>query len=108
MVITTGVTGMIHHVVGLFTHPDEEGGEIRGDKEKSASHMSLTHTLILAAIPAVSAFIGTTQVGWVIGNRPPVMLTVESALWMTVRSYLAMLGGVAGVGAVIHRMARPK
>eukprot|EP01030_Chromulinospumella_sphaerica_P010360 gene10360-10167_t len=57
---------MIHHVVGLFTHPDQEWREIRGDKEESIGHMYLTHTLILAAIPAVSAFIGTTQVGWVI------------------------------------------
>ncbi|MFV3016448.1 Yip1 family protein, partial [Pseudomonas sp. KHB2.9] len=93
---------MIHHVVGLFTHPDQEWREIRGDKEESVSHMYLTHTLILAAIPAVSAFIGTTQVGWVIGSRSPVMLTQESALWMTVMSYLAMLGGVAIMGAFIH------
>ena len=97
---------MIHHVVGLFTHPDQEWREIRGDKEESVSHMYLTHTLILAAIPAVSAFIGTTQVGWVIGSRSPVMLTQESALWMTVMSYLAMLGGVAIMGAFIHWMAR--
>jgi len=97
---------MIHHVVGLFTHPDQEWKEIRGDQEESISHMYLTHTLILAAIPAVSAFIGTTQVGWVIGNRAPVMLTFESALWMTIMSYLAMLGGVAVMGAFVHWMAR--
>ncbi|WP_207267380.1 Yip1 family protein [Pseudomonas sp. FW300-N1B4] len=88
---------MIHHVVGLFTHPDQEWKEIRGDQEESISHMYLTHTLILAAIPAVSAFIGTTQVGWVIGSRAPVMLTTESALWMTIMSYLAMLGGLAAL-----------
>ena len=89
---------MIHHVVGLFTHPDQEWREIRGDKEESISHMYLTHTLILAAIPAISAFIGTTQVGWVIGNRAPVMLTQESALWMTLMSYAAMLCGGRGHG----------
>ncbi|MBK5352076.1 YIP1 family protein [Pseudomonas sp. TH41] len=97
---------MIHHVVGLFTHPDQEWKEIRGDQEESISRMYLTHTLILAAIPAVSAFIGTTQVGWVIGSRAPVMLTQESALWMTIMSYVAMLGGVAVMGAFIHWMAR--
>ncbi len=58
---------MIHHVVGLFTHPDQEWREIRGDKEESIGHMYLTHTLILAAIPAVSAFIGTTPGG--LGHR---------------------------------------
>lgn len=96
---------MIHHVVGLFTHPDQEWREIRGEEE-TISHMYLTHTLILAAIPAISAFIGTTQVGWVIGDRPAVMLTMESAIWMSIMSYLAMLGGVAVMGAFIHWMAR--
>lgn len=96
---------MIHHVLGLFTHPDQEWREIR-DEEESISHMYLTHTLILAAIPVVSAFIGTTQMGWVMGDRPPVMLTVESALWMSIMSYVAMLGGVAIMGAFIHWMAR--
>ena len=43
---------MIHHVWGLFTHPDQEWQEIRGEEE-SISHMYLTHVLILAAIPAI-------------------------------------------------------
>ncbi|MDH1263366.1 MULTISPECIES: Yip1 family protein [unclassified Pseudomonas] len=96
---------MIHHVWGLFTHPDQEWQEIRGEEE-SISHMYLTHVLILAAIPAVSAFIGTTQVGWAIGDRTPVMLTESSAMQMTIMSYLAMLAGVAVMGAFIHWMAR--
>jgi len=62
--------------------------------------------LILAAIPAISAFIGTTQVGWVIGARAPVMLTLDSALWMTLMSYIAMLAGVAVMGPFVHWMAR--
>ncbi|RAU47564.1 MULTISPECIES: Yip1 family protein [unclassified Pseudomonas] len=96
---------MIHHVLGLFTHPDQEWQQIRGEDE-TIGHMYLTHTLIMAAIPAVSAYIGTTQVGWVIGGRAPVMLTSESAVWMTIMSYLAMLAGVAVMGAFIHWMAR--
>lgn len=96
---------MIHHVLGLFTHPDQEWREIRGEEE-SISHMYLTHTLILAAIPPISAFIGTTQFGWVVAGRAPVMLTVDSALWMAIMSYIAMLVGVAVMGAFIHWMAR--
>lgn len=96
---------MIHHVWGLFTHPDQEWQEIRGEEE-SISHMYLTHVLILAAIPVVSAYIGTTQVGWTIGDGAPVMLTEASALQMTIMSYLAMLAGVAVMGAFIHWMAR--
>ncbi|MEG5263929.1 Yip1 family protein [Pseudomonas sp. JDS28PS106] len=96
---------MIHHVWGLFTHPDREWKQIRGEEE-TIRHMYFTHTLILAAVPAVSAYIGTTQVGWVIADRAPVMLTQGSALWMTVMSYLSMLAGVAVMGSFINWMAR--
>ena len=96
---------MIHHVWGLFTHPDEEWQEIRGEEE-SISHMYLTHVLILAAIPALCAYFGTTEVGWRIGAGEAVKLTPASAIQMTVMSYLAMLAGVAVMGAFIHWMAR--
>ncbi|AQZ95391.1 Yip1 family protein [Halopseudomonas phragmitis] len=96
---------MIHHVLGLFTHPDQEWKEIKGEEE-SIGHMYLTHVLILAAIPVVSAYIGTTQVGWTIGTAEAVKLTQASALQMTALSYLAMLAGVAVMGAFIHWMAR--
>ena len=97
---------MIHHVLGLFTHPDQEWREIRVDAEESVIHMYVTHTLILAAIPAISAFIGTTQIGWMIGGSAPVMLTINSALWMSLMSYLVMLAGVVVMASFIHWMAR--
>ena len=96
---------MIHHVFGLFTHPDEEWQDIRGD-EASISHMYLCHVLLLAAIPAASAYIGTTKVGWNIGDGAAVMLTHASALQMTSMSYLVMLIGVAVMACVVHWMAR--
>ena len=96
---------MIHHVWGLFTHPDEEWQEIRGEEE-SISHMYLTHVLILAAIPVICAYFGTTRVGWAIGDGAPVMLTEASALQMTILTYIAMLAGVGVMGAFVHWMAR--
>jgi hypothetical protein len=96
---------MIHHVLGLFTHPDQEWKEIRGEEE-SISHMYFTHVLILAAIPAISAYIGTSQVGWVVGDGAPVKLTEASALQMTVMTYIAMLIGIGAMGAFIHWMSR--
>lgn len=96
---------MINHVWGLLTHPNQEWQEIRGE-EKKISHLHLTPVLLLAAIPAISAFIGTTQLGWSIGSGEPVKLTEASALQMTVLSYLAMLAGVAVMGSFIHWMAR--
>ncbi len=96
---------MIQHVVGLFTHPDREWQEIR-EEDETLGCLYLTHILVLAAIPAVSAYIGTSQVGWSIGDREPVLLTPSSALQMTSLAYLAMLVGVALMGAFMHWMAR--
>ncbi|TBU93484.1 Yip1 family protein [Phytopseudomonas dryadis] len=96
---------MITHVWGLLAHPDQEWQQIRGERQ-SATRLYFTHVLFLAAIPAISAYIGTTQVGWAIGDREPTLLTEASALQLTGMAYLAMLAGVAVMGAFIHWMAR--
>jgi hypothetical protein len=96
---------MISHVAGLFTHPHQEWKEIR-DNPESISHVYFAHVLFLALIPPVSMYIGTTKVGWVIGKGDPVMLTESSALVMSGFMYLAMLAGVAVMGAFIHWMSR--
>lgn len=96
---------MINHVWGLFAHPGQEWQEITGE-EREVGHLHLGEVLVLAAIPAISAFIGTTQVGWSIGGGEAVKLTESSALQLTVLSYLAMLAGVAVMGGFIHWMSR--
>lgn len=96
---------MINHVWGLFAHPGQEWQEITGE-ERNVGHLHLGEVMALAAIPAISAFIGTTQVGWSIGGGEPVKLTEGSALQLTLLSYLAMLAGVAVMGGFIHWMSR--
>jgi len=96
---------MIQNVVGLFTNPDRAWRTIRAG-ETTLGPVYLAHVLVLAAIPAVSAYIGTTQVGWTIGTLESVRLTQASALQMTVLTWLAMLAGVAVMGAFIHWMSR--
>ena len=96
---------MISHVTGLFIHPVREWQEIR-DTQESVSHLYFAHVLFLALIPPVSMFIGTTKVGWTIGNGAPVMLTESSAAVMSTLMYLAMLVGVAVMGVFINWMSR--
>lgn len=96
---------MISHVAGLFTHPQQEWKEI-SETEESVSHLYFAHVLLLALIPPVSMFIGTTKVGWTIGNGAPVMLTESSAMTMSVLTYLALLAGVGVIGAFIDWMSR--
>lgn len=96
---------MISHVAGLFTRPHQKWEEIR-DTPESVPHLYFAHVLFLALIPPASMFIGTTKVGWVIGDRAPVMLTESSAMLMSALMYLALLAGVGVMGVFIHWMSR--
>jgi len=95
---------IFQHVTGLLTHPAHEWERIR-EERCTIGRCYCSHVLILAAIPAISGYIGTTQFGWSIGSRDPVMLTTESALTIAILSYITMLVAVFSVGKMIHWMA---
>lgn len=96
---------MIHHVWGLLAHPGSEWRHIRGERE-SATQMYASHVLALAAVPVICAFVGTTLVGWHFGDDAVVPLSIASALQLAVIFYLLILGAIALMGYVIHRMAQ--
>ena len=77
---------VLQHVWGLFTNPKREWEAIRDD-ECTIGKCYAIHVLILAAIPAISGFIGTTQFGWQIGVGDPVKLTLQSAGLIAVASW---------------------
>lgn len=92
---------ILDHVWGIFTHPDDEWKTIRSEPNTFGRHY-LTHALILAAIPAISSYIGATQVGWSIGADDKVhKLTTESALMLCLLFYGAMIAGVVILGKFI-------
>lgn len=95
---------VLKHAVGLFSHPAEEWAVIR-EERCTVGKCYLSYLLILAAIPAVSMFIGTTQVGWQVGYGPAVKLTSSSAMLIAVAFYFAMLSAVYVMGRLIHWMA---
>jgi hypothetical protein len=95
---------ILQHVWGLFVNPKREWESIRDDK-CTIGKCYAVHVLVLAAIPAVSGFIGTTQFGWRLGVGDPVKLTAESAGLIAVLYYLAMLVGVYSIGWLIHWMS---
>ncbi|QLF94517.1 YIP1 family protein [Pseudomonas sp. ABC1] len=96
---------MINHVWGLFAHPGQAWRDISNERQ-TVSRLYLSHILLLAAIPPLSAYIGTTQLGWSIAGGDPVRLTQASALPLALLSYLTMLIGIAVMGRFIHWMAR--
>ncbi|ERK09648.1 putative membrane protein [Serratia fonticola AU-P3(3)] len=96
---------MVNHVWGLLTHPNVELKQIKSENE-SVSHLYTHHVLLMALIPVVSAFIGTTQLGWLSGQGQAIRLDMFTAFYTAVAFYLLMLAGVAIMGKVIHWMAR--
>jgi hypothetical protein len=95
----------LSHVWGLFAHPAQEWEDIR--KERcSIGKCYCSHVLFLAAIPAIAGFIGTTQIGWQIGSSEVVKLTVESALMLSIATYVTMLVAVFTIGWMIHWMGK--
>lgn len=95
----------MNHVWGLFSHPNREMQSIKRENE-TVSHHYLHHVLIMAAIPVVCAFIGTTQIGWHFGADTRVQISVATGLGLAVLFYALMLAGVAVMGRVIWWMAR--
>ncbi|TCS41006.1 Yip1 family protein [Reinekea marinisedimentorum] len=92
---------ILNHVVGIFTHPDDEWDSIRKEPNTLGKHF-LPHTLLLALIPAVCGFLGSTQIGWSIGSGEAVYkLTTESALYLCILFYGAMIVGVVVLGKFI-------
>ncbi|WP_115718346.1 Yip1 family protein [Gallaecimonas mangrovi] len=92
------------HIWGLLTHPDREMHDIAKEHE-TVSHHYVHHVLMLAAIPVICAFIGTTQVGWNLGSGH-IPLQLSTALLLGIVFYAVILGGVALMGNVIHWLAR--
>ncbi|UQQ17930.1 YIP1 family protein [Salmonella sp. WGH-01] len=75
-------------------------------ENETVSHHYTHHVLLMAAIPVVCAFIGTTQIGWNFGDGNVLQLSLFTAFALAVLFYGVMLAGVAVMGRVIWWMAR--
>ncbi|EKK5221185.1 YIP1 family protein [Cronobacter sakazakii] len=95
----------MNHVWGLLSHPFREMQVIRHENE-TVTHHYTHHVFIMAAIPVLCAFIGTTQIGWDFGDGNVVKLSLFTGFYLAVLFYALMLAGVAVMGRVIWWMAR--
>jgi hypothetical protein len=96
---------LLSHVWGLLSHPEEEWKDIRKE-QCTVTRCYCSHVLILAAIPAIAGYIGTTLVGWQVTGREVHKLTPDSALQISILFYFTMLVGVFSIGALIHWMGK--
>ena len=88
----------------MFTDPVAAWRKIAADKTPLTRHF-VTHTVPWALVPAVCWYIGITTVGWQIGQEPNQKMAPESALFICMLFYAAMLAGVLFLGFMIHWMA---
>lgn len=95
----------MNHVWGLLAHPGREMRDIKQENE-TLSHHYTHHVLLMALIPVLCAFIGTTQIGWDIGIERTIPLSLSTAFSLAVLFYALILLGVAVMGRVIWWMAR--
>ena len=96
---------VLNHVWGLIFQPKKEWKSIK-DERCSIGKCYCSHVLILAAIPAIAGYIGTTQVGWSFGGFEVHKLTTQSALQIAILTYLTMLVAVFSLGKAIHWMGQ--
>ncbi|MGO1461210.1 MAG: Yip1 family protein [Marinobacter sp.] len=89
---------------GLLTNPDQAWESIRKESE-SVARLYTGHVLLLALIPAVAGFVGTSQIGWQIGDGQVTRLSVGSAFTLSVLFYAVMLAGIFILGKFIDFFA---
>ncbi len=96
---------MLSHLFGLFFHPKQEWEAIRNEN-CTIGKCYCSYVFLLAAIPPVSGYFGTTMFGWEIGAREAIKLSSDSALIIAIAYYLVMLVGVFSMGFMIHWMGK--
>jgi len=96
---------MLSHIFGLFVNPRKEWEAIRVEN-CTVGKCYCHYVFLLAAIPPVSGYFGTTLFGWEIGAREAVKLSPESAFSIALAYYFVMLVGVFSIGIMIHWMGK--
>lgn len=95
---------MIQHTLGLLVKPEAQWRSVAG-LPASSLNILLLYPCVMALLPAVAWYYGTSRVGWTVGDGAAIRLTVESALQLCILFYFAMVGCVVAVGYFIHWMA---
>ncbi len=96
---------MIQHTFGLLTRPSNQWRTI-ADLPESSFQTLVLYPWIMAIIPAVAWYYGTTQIGWSVGQHGGITkLTTGSALQICILFYFTMVACVAVIGYFIHWMS---
>jgi hypothetical protein len=96
---------MIQHTFGLLVRPSAQWRTVADLPESSLKTLVL-YPCVLAILPAVAWYYGTTQIGWSVGDSgETIKLTTQSARQICILFYLTMVVCVAAIGYFIHWMS---
>ncbi len=95
---------MFNHAFGLLMQPGRQWQRLGELSAPSTRNMAL-FPCVMAILPAVAWYYGTTNIGWTIGDGSPIRLTKDSALSLILLFYFTMVSSVAVIGFFIHWMA---
>lgn len=96
---------MLGHITGLFFNPETTWQNIKSELDKGSCN-TMALVIVLALIPPVCGYIGTTTIGWQIGAGEPMKLTSQSAGTIAVLYFLAIVVGINAVALAIGWMAQ--
>lgn len=92
------------NTIGLFITPHSQWQRIAENNNRSIVG-PLAYICVMAWIPAVAWFYGTTVVGWQVGDGETIRFSKSSATALISLFYFAMVACVSGIGYIIARMA---
>jgi hypothetical protein len=93
----------MNHLLGILLNPRQEWATIRADNSTVKGHFG-RYLLWVALLAPVAWYVGSTQVGWQLGDRT-IRLTEVSAAQIMALFYLAILIAATFLGYMIHWMS---
>lgn len=96
---------MLGHITGLFFNPETTWQNIKSELDEGTCN-TMALVIVLALIPPICGYIGTTTIGWQFGAGEPMKLTSSSAGIISVLYFLAIIVGINAVAMAIGWMAQ--
>jgi len=95
---------MFSNPLMIILHPASQWQHFANRSEKEFKAI-IPYLLLMAAIPSTAWYYGTTETGWSVGDGEIVKLTHESATYISMLLYVAMVLSTCVIGYIVHWMA---
>jgi len=95
---------MFGHIIGLLFNPQAEWQKLAERSDESIKRL-LPFPIVMALLPPIGFYIGTTQYGWSVIGEDVTRITPASAIPLSVLFYAAIMGAVIFIGSMVHWMS---